>query len=95
MRSAKQANRTRSIMTSSKTVQKTESARPEENDGVAIDRLLRLPEVLRLVSVSRSAWWSGISIGIYPRPVRIGVRSVAWRYRDIKPLLDCGVGDQA
>lgn len=52
------------------------------------DGLMRLPEVLAMVSVSRSSWWSGIRDGRYPRPVRIGARSVAWRCADIRKLIE-------
>ena len=55
------------------------------------DRLLRLNEVLKLIPVSKSSWWKGIGAGIYPEPVKIGLRSVAWRYRDIKQLLEHGI----
>lgn len=55
------------------------------------DRLLRLKAVLALLPISKSAWWQGIRSGIYPAPVKIGIRSVAWRYCDIKRLLDAGI----
>jgi prophage regulatory protein len=55
------------------------------------DRLLRLNEVLKLIPVCKSSWWKGIEAGIYPEPVKIGLRSVAWRYRDIKQLVERGV----
>ena len=50
-------------------------------------QLLRLPQVLAIVPVSRSSWWAGIQDGLYPRPLRIGPRSVAWRLTDIKALI--------
>jgi prophage regulatory protein len=49
--------------------------------------LIRIDEVLRRVPVSRSSLYEGISLGIYPRPVRIGKRTVAWRSRDIDELI--------
>ena len=49
--------------------------------------LLRLPQVLNLVPVSRSAWWAGCKNGRYPKPVKIGPRTTAWRAEDIKALL--------
>lgn len=44
----------------------------------ARDRLIRLPEVLQLIPVSRSAFYAGMKLGIYPKPKRIGKRTVAW-----------------
>ncbi len=61
------------------------------HDESGDDRLLRLNEVLRLIPVSKSCWWKGIEAGIYPGPVKIGLRAVAWRYRDIKQLLEHGI----
>ena len=50
--------------------------------------LLRLPQVLALIPVSRSAWWSGCKNGRYPKPVKIGPRTSAWRAGDIAALLE-------
>ena len=49
--------------------------------------LLRLPQVLNLIPVSRSAWWAGCKDGRYPKPVKIGPRTTAWRAENIKALL--------
>ena len=49
--------------------------------------LRRLPQVLNLIPVSRSAWWAGCKNGRYPKPVKIGPRTTAWRAEDIKALL--------
>ena len=49
--------------------------------------LLRLPQVLNLIPVSRSAWWAGCKNGRYPKPVKFGPRTTAWRAEDIKALL--------
>lgn len=50
--------------------------------------LLRLPQVLALIPVSRSAWWAGCKTGRYPKPVKLGPRTTAWRASDISALLD-------
>jgi len=50
-------------------------------------RLLRLPQVLQFLPISRSAWWAGVKDGRYPEPVRIGSRSVAWRFDDVQALI--------
>ena len=51
-------------------------------------RLLRLPEVLRLVPVSKSTWYRGIRKGIYPAPVKLSSRAVAWWHGDIVTFLE-------
>lgn len=50
--------------------------------------LLKLPEVLAALPVSRSSWYSGMRSGLYPQPVKIGPKSVAWRRCDIDRLID-------
>lgn len=49
---------------------------------------LRLPDVLRLVPVSKSTWWAGIKAGRYPAPVRISSNAVAWKVSDIRELCE-------
>lgn len=50
-------------------------------------RLLRLPEVLRIIPVARSTWWGWVAAGIAPAPVRLG-RTTAWRYSDLVALIE-------
>lgn len=53
--------------------------------------LLRLPQIIGntekgikpLIAVSRSTFLMGVKSGLYPKPVRLGVRNVAWRYADL------------
>ena len=42
------------------------------------DRLIRLQEVLRLVSVGKSTWYALMSQGLAPQCVRVTPRCVAW-----------------
>ena len=49
---------------------------------------LRLPDVLRLIPVSKSSWWLGIQRGVYPKPVKLSARTTAWRVADIQMLID-------
>ena len=49
---------------------------------------LRLPQVLALIPVSRSAWWAGCKSGRDPKPVKLGPRTTAWRAADIAALLE-------
>jgi len=51
---------------------------------------VRLPTVLAVYPVSRSAWWAGISAGRYPRGVKLGPRTTAWRVEQIRELLESG-----
>ena len=40
---------------------------------------LRLPQVLQLVPLSKSAWWEGCKTGRFPKPVKLGPRTTVWR----------------
>lgn len=51
-------------------------------------RLLRLPEVLRRVSVCTTEWYAGIRRGDYPRAIKLGRRAVAWREDEIDALVE-------
>jgi predicted DNA-binding transcriptional regulator AlpA len=54
--------------------------------------LLRLPQVLALVPVSRSTWWAGCKTGRFPKPVKLGPRTTAWKASDIAALLESITG---
>lgn len=51
------------------------------------DSLLRLPEVLAIIPVSRATWYEGIKSGGFPAQVKLGPRIAAWRRSDIDRLL--------
>jgi len=48
---------------------------------------IRLPEILRLVPVSKSTWWAGIKTGRYPSGVKLSPNVTAWRVSEIEALL--------
>jgi len=52
------------------------------------DGFMRLPEVLRVIPISKTAWWEGVRSGRYPQSVKLGPRTTAWRVSDIRKLID-------
>lgn len=56
--------------------------------GMESDRVIRLPEVLHLCGLSRSALYEMISRNEFPCPVRIGARSVGWRHSEIQRWIE-------
>jgi predicted DNA-binding transcriptional regulator AlpA len=58
------------------------------------ERLIRLPDVLRLFPVSRAAWWSGVKTGRFPRGIKLGPNTRAWRLRDILALIETAEAGQ-
>ncbi len=61
--------------------------------------LLRLPHIIgdskkgipAIIPISRSAWLSGVREGRYPKPVKLGPKTTAWRAAEILELAAKGV----
>jgi prophage regulatory protein len=51
-------------------------------------RLLRFPDVKHLTGLSRSAIYEMVKQGIFPAPVRVGTRAVAWSSGDIAAWIE-------
>ena len=49
---------------------------------------LRLPQVLALFPISKSAWWESCRTGRYPRPIKLGPRTTVWRAEDIRAFIE-------
>lgn len=47
------------------------------------DRMLRRPEVERLTGLARSTIYEWMARGEFPLSVKLGLRAVAWRERDV------------
>ena len=50
----------------------------------ATDRLVRLPEVIHRVGLSRTTIYSLIATGEFPRQIVIGPRAVAWSQQELE-----------
>ena len=48
---------------------------------------LRLPQILAIIPISKSAWWAGCKTGRFPKPVKLAPRTTAWRAEDITALV--------
>jgi prophage regulatory protein len=46
------------------------------------------PPIQPLIPISRTSWLNGVKDGIYPRPIKLGARSVAWKVEDIRALVE-------
>ena len=40
------------------------------------------------IPVSKSTWWQGVKDGRFPKPVKLGVKTTAWRVEDIRDLIE-------
>jgi prophage regulatory protein len=57
--------------------------------------LLRLKQVLRLCPIGASTWWEGVRSGRFPKPVKLGPKTTAWRASDVLALIDSLPNDGA
>ncbi len=49
---------------------------------------VRLPQILKIFPISKSAWREGCRSGVFPKPVKLGPRTSAWRVEDIRALME-------
>jgi predicted DNA-binding transcriptional regulator AlpA len=40
------------------------------------------------IPISKSTWWQGVKDGRFPNPVKLGVKTTAWRVEDIRALIE-------
>ena len=46
------------------------------------------PPITAIFPVSRSSWWAGVRVGRFPKSVKLGPRTTAWRASDIRALIE-------
>ena len=56
---------------------------PSTAIGIASERLLRLPELIRTIGVSRATIYRYIDSGRLPPPVKLSTRCIAWSASEI------------
>jgi prophage regulatory protein len=45
------------------------------------------PPIPAIIPVSKSTWWAGVKSGRFPKPIKLGPRTTAWRVEDIRNLI--------
>jgi prophage regulatory protein len=55
--------------------------------GLPETGFIRLPDVLKIIPVSKSTWWAGVRDGRYPQSVKLAPRVTAWRVEDIRAFI--------
>ncbi len=48
---------------------------------------VRLPQILALIPISRSAWWAGVRQGKFPKAIKLAPKTTVWRAEDIRALI--------
>jgi len=46
------------------------------------------PPIPAIIPVGKSTWWAGVKSGRFPKPVKLGPRTTAWRVEDIRALIE-------
>jgi predicted DNA-binding transcriptional regulator AlpA len=49
---------------------------------------LRLSQILAIIPIGKSTWWQGCRTGRFPKPVKLGPRTTAWKAEDIAALVE-------
>ncbi len=49
---------------------------------------VRLPQILSLIPISRSAWWAGIREGKFPKGIKLGSKTTVWRAEALRALIN-------
>jgi len=52
------------------------------------------PPVPAILPVGRTTFLNGVKSGKYPKPVKLGERSIAWKVSDIRALVEQLGGEQ-
>ncbi|MFZ0603334.1 MAG: AlpA family phage regulatory protein [Roseiarcus sp.] len=69
----------------------SDSAQEQIKDNLPRSGFVRLTSILAPdgpIPVGRSTWWAGIKTGRFPKPVKLGPRTTAWKVEDIRDLIE-------
>jgi prophage regulatory protein len=61
---------------------------------INMKRLLRMKEILQITAIGRSTLYLYMSQNRFPKSIKIGYRSVAWREEDIQEWMERCVADK-
>ena len=48
---------------------------------------VRLPKILEVIPYGKTTWWNGVREGRFPKPIKLGPNTTAWRCEDIHQLI--------
>ena len=61
---------------------------PQQQPSIPAFGFLRLPQILAIIPISKSAWWEGCKEGRFPKPVKLGPRTTVWRAEEIAAFIE-------
>lgn len=59
----------------------------KKDNVITGERLIRLPEVLLKLGISRSSLYAGIKVGRFPAPKKLGPKTSVWPSSTIEALI--------
>jgi prophage regulatory protein len=74
-----------------KKIDQANKAPKQSNQSFPHAGFVRLASILAPrgpIPVGRSTWWEGVKTGRFPKPVKLGPRTTAWRVEDIRALME-------
>ncbi|HOY23372.1 MAG TPA: AlpA family phage regulatory protein [Cellvibrio sp.] len=60
----------------------------EAINSLAVDPLIRLPQVLQILPIGKSTFWKMIADGRAPRGRKLGEKTTVWKLSEIKKMVD-------
>ncbi|MCP4393014.1 MAG: AlpA family transcriptional regulator [Alphaproteobacteria bacterium] len=57
------------------------------------ERILRLPEVIKLTGLSRSTIYSHIKENLFPSPINLGARCVGWIESEVNEWIQSRINE--
>ncbi|MES2215221.1 MAG: AlpA family phage regulatory protein [Pseudomonadota bacterium] len=60
----------------------TNNSKLQHNAG-----FMRLSEILQLIPIGKTTWWTGVKSGRFPKSVKFG-RNTFWRVEDINSFIE-------
>jgi hypothetical protein len=62
-----------------------------ENDFLSLKQIIgdpkAKPPITPIIPVSRTTWLDGVKRGRFPKPVKLNVRVVVWKAKDIRDFI--------
>ena len=46
------------------------------------------PPIPAIYPIGKTTWWDGVRSGRFPKPVKLGPNTTAWRVEDIRKLIE-------
>lgn len=53
--------------------------------------IIRLPEVISRYARKRSSIYNDVKIGLFPKPIHIGTRTIGWPLRDVEEVINARI----